>query len=260
MRHPKKIEVETGALYTLLWDEFDRIQWERFSDDHFYKWSPLPLEDGFFKGKVCLDAGCGSGRAAHSMLLLGAKDVSAIDVGEGCIRNTVERNKDFSDRLGVQVASVLDIPYSNETFDFVYCDGVLHHTTEPEKGFAELVRVLKPGGKIVVAVYGRGGLMNIAIYMARLLAKIVSKRVTLLLCKLLVSNPVIWYAIMDCMYVPIRKTYHEKEIRGWLEVASLEKIKRLDSNWGPYSYGRWMKGEGFIKFIADKPKNGTLCL
>lgn len=257
MHHNKKIEVETGALYTSIWDQFDRIQWKRFSDDHFYRWSPLPLGDNFFKGKVCLDAGCGSGRAVRSMLLLGAKNVCAIDVGEGCIRNTFERNKDFSDRLEVRVASVLDIPYSDETFDFVYCDGVLHHTTDPEKGFAELVRVLKPGGKIVVAVYGQGGLMNIAIYMARLLGKIISKKVTFTLCKLLTGNPVTWYAVTDCMYVPIRKTYHEEEIRGWFEGVSLANIKRLDSNWGPYSYGRWMKGEGYIKFIADKPKKLT---
>jgi hypothetical protein len=57
---------------------------------------------------------------------------------------------------------------------------------------------------------------------------------------------------MDCMYVPIRKNYYEREIRKWFEDAFLLDIKRLDSAWGPYAYGRWMRGEGYIKFMGQK--------
>lgn len=250
----KRIVIQTGALYASIWDEFDNTQWEKFSDDHFNKYSPLPFDSEFYKEKVCLDAGCGSGRAVRSLLLLGAKKVCAIDVGEGCIRNTIERNANFRDRLEVKLASVLDIPYPDETFDFVHCDGVLHHTTDPRKGLSELVRVLKPEGKLVVGVYGRGGLMNFAIYTARCFRKIIPKKITFALCRLLDSNPVTLYAIMDCMYVPIRKSYYEHEFRTWLKSASLENIQRQDSSWGPYSKGRWMKGEGYLKFVADKPR------
>lgn len=249
----RELAVRTGALYASIWDQFDRAQWVEFSDDHFHKWSPLPVEQDFFRGKFCLDAGCGSGRATRSMLLQGAARVCAIDVGKGCIRNTAERNADFGERLEAKVASVLEVPYPVETFDIVHCDGVLHHTTDPEGGFSELVRVLKPGGKIVIAVYGRGGLMNFAIYTARAFRRIVPQRLTWRLCKLLSSNPVTWYAVMDCMYVPIRKNYFADEIRNWFEREGLEHIERLDSTWGPYGRGRWMKGEGYLKFLADKP-------
>jgi len=108
---------------------------EKFSDDHFKSWSPLPVEDGFFRGKVCLDAGCGSGRAVRSLLLQGAAKVCAIDMGEGCIRNTRERNRDFADRLDARLASVLEIPFPDATFDVVHCDGVLHHTTGRSAAF-----------------------------------------------------------------------------------------------------------------------------
>ncbi|HID30088.1 MAG TPA: class I SAM-dependent methyltransferase, partial [Desulfobacterales bacterium] len=164
MDRDTEIALETGELYAFIWDQFDKSQWEQFSDDHFFRWSPLPAdmgENNSFKGKVCLDAGCGSGRAVRSMLLAGAAKVCANDVGEGCVRNTRERNRDHSERLEVRLASVLDLPYADATFDLVHCDGVLHHTTNPQKGFSELVRVLNPGGKIVIAVYGRGGLMNL---------------------------------------------------------------------------------------------------
>jgi len=248
-----RIAIQTGALYASIWDQFDAAQWEQFSDDHFHKWSPLPVEQDFFRDKVCLDAGCGSGRAVRSMLLQSARKVCAIDMGEGCIRNTTERNAEFRNRLEARLASVLEIPYPDATFDFVHCDGVLHHTTDPRKGFSELVRVLKPGGKIVVAVYGRGGLMNVAIYTARLFRFLIPRRLMFRACRLLSHNPVTWYAVMDCMYVPIRKNYRAVEIRRWFEQAGLVDIQRMDSTWGPYAKGRWMRGEGYIKFLARKP-------
>ena len=259
MNEDRVIAATTGALYASIWDEFDRLQWEQFSKEHFEKWSPLPVEEGFFQGKVCLDAGSGSGRAARSILLRGAAKVCAIDVGEGCVRNTRERNQEFRERLEVKQASVLDIPYPNDLFDVVHCDGVLHHTTDPEKGFSELVRVLKPGGVLVMAVYGRGGLMNFAIYSARLLRWAIPQRLTLGICKLLSKSPVTWYAVMDCMYVPIRRNYYEREIRAWFEEVGLLNVRRLDSTWGPYRYGRWMKGEGYLKFAAERPIGTTTC-
>ncbi|MBI4665140.1 MAG: methyltransferase domain-containing protein [Nitrospinae bacterium] len=229
-------------------------QWKEFSDNHFKKWSPLPLsDDNFFKDKVCLDAGCGSGRAVRSLLLAGAKKVCGVDMGVGCVRNTTGRNKDFADRIEIKHASVLEIPYPDATFDFVHCDGVLHHTTNPEQGFKELVRVLKPGGDIVMAVYGRGGLMNFAIYASRIFKDIIPMGLTFKILKALSDNPVTWYAVLDCMYVPIRENYYAWEIKKWFEQAGLSDITRMDSTWGPYAYGPWMKGEGYVKFLAKKP-------
>ncbi|MBF0436139.1 MAG: class I SAM-dependent methyltransferase [Magnetococcales bacterium] len=254
MNTDQEIATTTGSLYASIWDQFNQSQWEKFSDDHFFNWSKLPVDNTFFADKVCLDAGSGSGRAVRSMLIHGAAKVCAIDMGSGCVRNTKERNSSFSDRLEVQLASVLDIPYPDNTFDIVHCDGVLHHTTDPKRGFRELVRVLKPGGSIILGLYGRGGLMNFAIYAARLFRHIIPQALTLALVKRVSSDPVFWYAVMDCMYVPIRENYYEADILQWLREASLVNIQRLDSNWGAYGMGRWMKGEGYIKFLAEKAR------
>jgi ubiquinone/menaquinone biosynthesis C-methylase UbiE len=249
-----QIAITTGKLYASIWDQFNAAQWTEFSDNHFHLWSPLPEKEiDSIRGKTVLDAGCGSGRAARSMLLAGAAKVCAIDMGEGCVRNTRERNANFGERLEVRLASALEIPYPDGFFDLVHCDGVLHHTTGPRRGFSELCRVLKPGGKIIMAVYGKGGLMNWAIYASRLFRHVIPQSFTFHLVRAFTSSPSALYAVMDCMYVPIRENYYASEIEKWFTDAGLADIVRMDSTWGPYAYGRWMKGEGYIKFKARKP-------
>jgi SAM-dependent methyltransferase len=44
------------------------------------------------------------------------------------------------------------------TFDFVWCAGVIHHTSSFEGALNELTRVLKSGGMIFLLIYGTGGL------------------------------------------------------------------------------------------------------
>src|SRR3990172_9095253 len=50
-------------------------------------------------------------------------------------------------------ASVFNIPLDDDYFDIVISSGVIHHTENPEKAFAELVRVLKPKGYLILYVY-----------------------------------------------------------------------------------------------------------
>ena len=92
--------------------------------------------------------------------------------------------------------------------------------------------------------------MNFGIYFARCFRHLIPKSFTLGVCKLLSRNPLFWYAVIDPMYVPIRENYYECDVRPWFEKHRLENVLRTDSTFGPYAYGRWMKGEGFLRFIA----------
>jgi SAM-dependent methyltransferase len=47
--------------------------------------------------------------------------------------------------------------FKPEQFDVVLCDGVLHHTSDPRGGFLGLTRLVRPGGYLVVGLYGRWG-------------------------------------------------------------------------------------------------------
>lgn len=119
----------------------------------------VPAE--FFNGKVCLEAGCGSfAPGSQKLLEAGAAKVYAIDLDDRVSEVAPLILKQYPDRFATGVASVLDIPFDAASFDFVMCGGVLHHTSDPQKGLREICRVTKPGGSIFVSVQGEGGLMK----------------------------------------------------------------------------------------------------
>jgi ubiquinone/menaquinone biosynthesis C-methylase UbiE len=60
------------------------------------------------------------------------------------------------DRPGA-VGDNLHLPFANETADVVISDGVIHHTEDPVTAFTENFRILKPGGRMYLAVYKPNG-------------------------------------------------------------------------------------------------------
>lgn len=60
---------------------------------------------------------------------------------------------DIRPGLGVDVVgSVYELPFENESFDIVLCMVVMEHLEDPKSAIAEMKRVLKKGGKILVSV------------------------------------------------------------------------------------------------------------
>jgi len=53
----------------------------------------------------------------------------------------------------VHKADARQLPFEDESFDYVYSHGVLHHCDEPEQVVREMTRVLRPGGRFNVHVY-----------------------------------------------------------------------------------------------------------
>lgn len=53
------------------------------------------------------------------------------------------------------IGDVENMPYEDNTFDFVYSFGVIHHTPDIQKAINEIYRVLKPGGSCYIAVYNK---------------------------------------------------------------------------------------------------------
>ncbi|MDQ4075465.1 MAG: class I SAM-dependent methyltransferase [Chloroflexota bacterium] len=111
----------------------------------------IQAEPATFARKVGLDAGCGEGRYSWHVANQGA-EVIGIDLSEGV--NVAFRNTSNLDRVHIVQASLYNLPIRPGSLDFVFSTGVLHHLPEPGKGFEHLVPVLKPGGRMMIWVYG----------------------------------------------------------------------------------------------------------
>ena len=121
----------------------------------------LQVGKDFFTGKVCLDAGCGSNaNATHAMLEMGAEKVYAFDLDESIFETVPKMLQEFSGRYDLRTGNVLDIGFADDTFDFIHCGGVLHHSADVLQGLQELGRVTRPGGILYVHTYGAGGLIR----------------------------------------------------------------------------------------------------
>ena len=121
------------------------------------------VDESFFNDKICLDAGCGSNvNGTRALINLGAKKVHAfdLDVEPSFIETAQKFLKKFEGKYELKSGSVLDIPYEDNFFDFVYCNGVLHSTTDLFGGLSELSRVTKHGGTLYFSIFGAGGLFS----------------------------------------------------------------------------------------------------
>lgn len=121
----------------------------------------LKVDADYFKGKVCLDAGCGSNaNATWNMLSMGAEKVYAFDLDETVIHSVPKYLKKFEGKYEVCIGNVLNINFPDNYFNFVHCAGVLHHSADVYKGLSELMRVTESGGILYFDVYGKGGLVR----------------------------------------------------------------------------------------------------
>jgi len=152
-----QIENTTGSLFGELWKDLSSEQF-RDSVELFTKRAIANNFDlDWLKGKTCLDAGCGSGRYSVALAIHGAAKITAVDVSSTGLETARNNAKEFN-QIQFQQASVLNLPFPDQSFDLVWCAGVLMITSDFDKGLSELTRVLKPNGKLFLLVYGAGGL------------------------------------------------------------------------------------------------------
>ncbi len=109
------------------------------------------------RGDWLLDAGCGGGRHCFGALDRGAHtigldlDTAALGIARAGIH---ERRGNASAKLsgGVLRADTFQLPFPDGRFDRVICSEVMEHVHAPAAALRELVRVLRPGGRIAVTV------------------------------------------------------------------------------------------------------------
>jgi len=177
-----------------------------------------------FKGKRCFDAGCGNGRGSLFMLMNGAAHVTAYDIS----RKNVESTQRFAAEFGfaniqTQEGSLERIPFPDESFDFVWCNGVIMHTEHPNQGLGELARILKTNGQMWLYIYGAGGVYWRTISHFREMLKHINVNTCMTYLKLF-RYPTRYIAeFIDDWYATYLRTYTQEDLANRLQELGFEK-------------------------------------
>lgn len=113
----------------------------------------------FFRGKRVLEVGCGLGAHAESLVRLGG-DVTCVDLSPTSVEVTRKRLVLRGLSADVRLADAERLPFSDHSFDYVWSWGVIHHSPDTRQCAREIVRVLKPGGRIGIMLYNRHSFYN----------------------------------------------------------------------------------------------------
>lgn len=130
------------------WQKFSEMlkEWEKNFKFYF---EPLKTLDSL-KGKTILEVGCGNGRHTYYAAKF-AKEVIAIDLSQS-VDVAFNNNRNLSNVHFIQT-DVYNLPFKENSFDFIFSIGVLHHLPTPEQGFRKLIELLKNKAGILVYVY-----------------------------------------------------------------------------------------------------------
>jgi len=199
------------------------------------------IDADWYRGRSVLDAGCGHGRYLEAFTSLGA-EVVGLDAGHGPELAGVPVDRED---LAVVQGSVLHLPFRDETFDLAFCDGVIHHTPDPAAAYAELARVVKPGGAVYVWVYPREGVLREAVFtsaraITTRLPGFVVRWLSFALAPLTLGvrsysgttfGRATWaecaQVVHDWLAPPLQSHHTYEEVAGWAARAGLTRMERL---------------------------------
>jgi len=212
-----------------------KIYWRYNMAEFDYQWKEIPspyilynedrvkellkytqIKQSYFKGKKCLDAGCGNGRYTYALQQLGA-EVTSFDISEEAIEICKKINSK---------AYVFDIYNlrTNPIYDFVLCWGVLHHLPTPRKGFQKISSQLKQKGILHIMVYHKD---TQKVYeVGRKIWSTLNPDKKVELCQKMIKkyggNLHGWW---DAFNPEFNWSYEPNEIKKWFKEEGFEKIK-----------------------------------
>lgn len=124
--------------------QWDRLRGELFGD-HFHFSALAGLAEGHW---IAGDLGCGTGQVSRALAPFVAR-VIAVDTSAAMLQ-AARRLLHGLDNVELRRGELESLPIDDTMLDLAVVTLVLHHVPEPDRALAEMSRVLKPGGRLLV--------------------------------------------------------------------------------------------------------------
>jgi 2-polyprenyl-3-methyl-5-hydroxy-6-metoxy-1,4-benzoquinol methylase/uncharacterized protein YbaR (Trm112 family) len=138
------------------WERWGRVQIDRFAGHRLSTRRFLAdsrWDRDWLKGRLILDAGCGAGRFTDVAASFGAR-VIAVDLS-GAVAAARRNTTGHCPPVQIVQASLFRLPFRRQSFDGVFCMGVIQHTPDPRRLMEALPALLKEGGRLCYNFYER---------------------------------------------------------------------------------------------------------
>ncbi len=152
--------------------KFDDKELHRIGDEYFDIVTPAM----YGKDKIAADFGCGTGRwTKYFSSRIGA--IAAIDPSDAIF--TASKVLQDTENAQLYKASIDNLPFPDNYFDFGFSLGVLHHIPDTQMAMSACVKKIKPGGHFLIYLYynfdNRGGVFKSVYWLSNLIRLVVSK-------------------------------------------------------------------------------------
>lgn len=260
-------ESEHDVVYGKPFSAFSQDEMKSTVSNYAGRFKANDIDPGeVFSGKRCLDAGCGYGRGSLFMLQNGATSVDAVDVSPTNVETAKKNLTAFGfENVNFHLTSIESLPFEDETFDVVWCYGVVHHGADTDACLKEISRVLKVGGQMKLFVYGSDGVFWYSIRRFREILKDISSEACLEAMRLIGVSTIDVSNYIDSWKTAYLRCYTHQDLG-----ARLEELGFAPSAPQPYGLGYdqnhrkaicpedavWM-GEGDLRYLLTKM--GTNC-
>ena len=152
-------ETHTCGTIGLLKEREDLVKYSKeyfeHLSEHRYKIEPWVHEYALFtmlKEKDVLEIGCGAGTDAEQFCKAGS-NYTGIDLTASGVEHTQKRLEILKHKANIIKMSAHELDFEDNSFDFIFSWGVLHHSPYTKEIISEIYRVLRPGGKMCILMY-----------------------------------------------------------------------------------------------------------
>jgi len=177
MKRSKSDEVQKtlqGAEVHEQWESSFRTDENASFYDHAFSFIADSLKTS--ENQTILDVGCGIGEHSIRLARHGFV-VTGIDFSEYALEQAIYNLKaaKLINEITIEHQNILLLTYPDESFDNVLCWGVLMHIPDVEQAISELIRIVKPGGRLVISEGNQSSLESIILRSLRKLLGIDSQ-------------------------------------------------------------------------------------